>query len=437
MRNSLVHRSVALATSCVLLLTLSGGCATTRLPPISAAGAGFEPLPDERRLWEMARQEERKLLEEVTLYDDPLLEDYLEEVAQRLNPPGMAAAEEVRYRVRVIEDPGLNAFAYPHGALFVHTGLLARMESEDELATVLGHEMTHVENRHMIRFHRAARNRQIGWTVAAVAAAVVLAGEEADAYGEGDWARGARIGVLSDLFIGLGLHLAVLASINGYGRSLELEADRGGFAKLAAAGYDPDAAPAVYQALLDDHGEGASAADAFFFGSHPKLANRLESATAWAAGRPPTDEGAPAGEPEEFARRIRPVVRDDARMNIERGRLALAEDELARVLAWMPTDPVAHELLARLRFAQAEAAADEEAARALESEGEDALREAVRLDPQRPAPHRELGLLAYRQGDLRTACLEFRHYLDADPDAPDAGTFRDYLLELERDGWCE
>lgn len=436
MRKPTAARPVAALTALTLILGTSWGCATTRLPPISAAGESFQPLPDESRLWQRAREEERKLLDEVRLYEDPLLEDYLEDVAGRLEPPGMAASSAVRYRVRVIDDPTLNAFAYPHGALFVHTGLLARTASEDELATVLGHEMTHVEHRHMLRFQRAARNRQIGWTVAAVAAAVVLAGEEAEAYRDGDWSRGARIGVLSDLFIGLGLQLAVLASINGYGRDLELEADRGGFAKLAAAGYDPDAAPAVYQALLDDHGEGPSGAEAFFFASHPKLASRLESAGAWAETRPASDGEAPAGEPEEFVRRIRPVVRHDARTNIELGRLALADDELERVLGWMPTDPVAHELLARLRFAQAEAATDEEEARRLEDEGEDALREAVRLDPQRPGPHRELGLLAYRQGDFRSACREFRHYLDADPDAPDAGTVRDYLLELERDGWC-
>lgn len=429
-------RPIALGLVLALTQTLTWGCATTRLPPVSASGAGFEPLPDEQRLWERSREEERTLLEKVTVYDDPLLVDYLEDVVARLNPPAMAANGELRYQVTVIEDPTLNAFAYPHGALFVHTGLLARMESEDELATVLGHEMTHVENRHMLRFQRAARNRQIGWTVAAVTAAVILAGEQGEAYGEGDWARGARIGVLADLFIGLGLQLAVLASINGYGRELEVEADDGGFAKLSAAGYDPAAAPAVYQALLEDHGQEASAAEAFFFGSHPKLSNRLDNAKAWAASRPAGDAAGTAGDPNAFARRIRPVVRDDARLNLELERYDLAQWELERVLGWMPGDPEAHLLLAELRFAQAEAAPDAESAEILEAEGETALREAVRLDPQLPTPHRELGLLAYRRADYGSACVEFRHYLDADPDAPDAGTIRDYLLELEHDGHC-
>ncbi len=429
-------RPIALGLILALTQSLTWGCATSRLPPVSASGASFEPLPDEQRLWERSREEERTLLEKVTVYDDPLLEDYLEGVVARLNPPAMAANGELRYRVTVIEDPTLNAFAYPHGAIFVHTGLLARMETEDELATVFGHEMTHVENRHMLRFQRAARNRQIGWTVAAVTAAVILAGEEGEAYGEGDWARGARIGVLADLFIGLGLQLAVLASINGYGRELEVEADEGGFAKLETAGYDPAAAPEVYQALLDDHGQESSAAEAFFFGSHPKLTNRLENAKAWAASRPAAEPAGTAGEPDAFVRRIRPVVRDDARLNLEIERYDLAEWELERVLGWMPGDPVAHQLLADLRFAQAGAAPDGESAEILEAEGEAALRESVRLDPQRPEPHRELGLLAYRRADYRAACVELRHYLDADPDAEDAGTIRDYLLELEQDGHC-
>jgi predicted Zn-dependent protease len=420
----------------LLLATGTWSCATSRLPPISAAGPAFEPLRDERQLWQRSREEERKLLEEVAVYDDPLLVDYLEGVVDRLNPPAMAVNPEIRYRVTVIEDPTLNAFAYPHGSLYVHTGLLARMESEDELATVLGHEMSHVEGRHMLRFHRAARNRQVGWSVAAVAAAVILANEQGEAYEEGNWSRGVRIGVLSDLFLGLGLQLAVLAAINGYGRELEAEADAAGFAKLARAGYDPHAAPEVYRALLEEHGE-PSTAQAFFFGSHPKLTNRLQNAEAWAADRPPVAPEESAGDAGAFERRIRPVVRDDARLNLERGRLELAEYELERVLGWMPGDPEAHLLLAQLRFAQSEGAADAERAAILEAEGEAALREAVRLDPQLAEPHRELGLLAYRRGEYEAACRELGFYLELDPDAPDARTIRDYLLELRHDGRCE
>ncbi len=79
------------APAAIALVALLGSCATTRLPPISIAGADFEPLRDERRLWERSRDEEAELRDTLPLYADPLLVDYLEEVASRLNPPAMAA----------------------------------------------------------------------------------------------------------------------------------------------------------------------------------------------------------------------------------------------------------------------------------------------------------------------------------------------------------
>lgn len=432
MRHTAAFRAVALAT--VLLLTVS--CVSTQLPPISSQGETFEPLRDERALWDRSREEEEMLLGKVKLYEDPLLESYLEQIVDRLNPSGMAANPALRFRVRVIEDPTLNAFAYPHGSIYVHTGLLARMENEDQLATVFGHEMTHVENRHMLRFQRSARNKQIGLSVAAVAAAVILADAQGDALGDGRWAKAATIGVMSDLILTLGLQLAFMASVNGYGRGLEIEADEGGFAKLTNAGYDLAEAPAVYEALLADHGE-PKKMEAFFFGSHPRLSERIENTRLYLATHPPAERPAGIEKGEDvFARRIRPVVRDDARLNIEAGRLKLAEDQLAKVRDWMPEDPETHFLEGRLRLAQA--AADKEPAgqRRRRGEAEDCFRKAIELDPRRPAPRRELGLLLYERKELRDACLQFQRYTDLAPDASDTPRIQDYVLEMERDGHC-
>ncbi len=418
----------------VALLGLCLSCVPTKLPPVSSAGSTFEPLKDEVRLWDRSREEERKLLEKTAVYPDPLLEDYLEAVVVRLNPEEMAANPELDYRVRVVEDPTLNAFAFAHGSLYVHTGLLARMENEDQLATVLGHEMTHVENRHMLRYQRSARNKQIGLGITAVAAAVILAGEEGDAYKDGKYGKAARIGVLGDLLIGLGLQLAFVASVNGYGRDLEREADQGGFVKMRTAGYNPREAPKVYQALLADHGD-SSKTEAFFFGSHPRLTNRIENANSW------IDENSatlPNATPQsgEFERRIRPVIRDDARLNLEAGRLELAELELERVRGMMPEDPETHLLLGRLHLKQAGSKKNVDNRDDLRRRAGEAFREAVRLDPDRPEPHRELGLLAYRSEEFATACVQFRQYAELDPDATDAERIRDYVLELERDGLC-
>jgi predicted Zn-dependent protease len=433
MRRSAAFRSVTLAT----LLLVSISCVSTQLPPISSQGVAFAPLRDEQALWNQSRDEEAKLLADVRLYDDPRLDAYLEQVVAHLNPPAMASNPAVHYRVRVIEDPTLNAFAYPHGSIYVHTGLLARLESEDELATVLGHEMTHVEDRHMLRYQRSAHNKEIGLSIAAITAAVVLAGVEGDALNAGNWGKAEAIDLFGNLLVGLGLQLAFQASVNGYGRGLEEEADMGGFTKLAAAGYDLQEAPKVYQALLDDQGE-PRRAEAFFFGSHPRLGERIEVTRRYLATHPGTSRVVldRAEREEAFARNIRPVVRDDARLNIDMGRLTLAEAELRKVRAWMPEDPETHFLKGRLRLAQTAAEKSPDEQRRLRGEAEDAFRKSIELDPDRPAPHRELGLLLQERKDFRGACVQLRRYAQLDPAAEDAGQIEDSIAEMERFGGC-
>ncbi|HEX4964292.1 MAG TPA: M48 family metalloprotease, partial [Thermoanaerobaculia bacterium] len=388
--------------------------------------------------WKASREEEEKLLANVKVYDDPLLDSYLQQVVSRLNPPGMAANREIRYRVRVVADPTLNAFAYPHGSIYVHTGLLARMENEDELATVLGHEMTHVENRHMLRYHRGEQNRQVGFAVATLAAVVVLAVAEGKALDHGDWGTAEAIDTLGQVVVELGLELAFTASVNGYGRDLETEADEGGFRKLTAAGYDLRQAPKVYQVLLDDHGE-PKQMEAFFFGSHPRLSERVEDSRKYLAIHPVANVSRREGEREDedrFARVLRPVVRDDAKANIALGRLNLAESELDRVRALMPGDPEIHFLRGQLRLAQAAADPDRGNQRQLRREAEDAFLKSIELDPRRPDPHRELGILLYDRNQLADACVQLRRYTDLAPDEDDTEHFEDRVRELQREGYC-
>ncbi len=431
MSGRLFLRSIALALACTLL----SACATTQLPPISSTGAAFEPARDELRLWTDARKEEKKLREAAELYPDPLLEDYLDSIVAELNPEGMADNPFITYRVSIIKDPSLNAFAYPHGALYVHTGLLARMENEDQLATVLGHEMTHVEGRHMVRQQRAARNRQTGLMIAAVAGTVVAAKLEHDAWRNNNWGRAVTVDVLSDVIIGLGLQLAFVASVNGYGRDLEREADAGGMEKMQAAGYDTREAEKVYQTLANETVQ-ASKFEAYFFGSHPQLTERVASAREWAVAHPhPAGRDDPADQ-DEFARRLRPVIRDDAMLNIGLGRLEIADKELKRALALLPNDPMTVLYIGRLKMVQASKEKDAERRADLRAAAEDAFHEVVRLDPDNPEPHRELGMLAYRSKDFPIACSEFDLYLRLAPKDEESKVIGDYLRELQNGGRC-
>src|SRR5687767_1882001 len=115
-------------------------CASRTVVPIGAGGQPFKPESDERALWARAEKEEEALLKRAKAYDDPLLEEYLTRLTDRLVPESVRAAGGPGLKVGVIRDPTLNAFAMPNGRIYLHTGLLSRFENEAQLATVLGHE---------------------------------------------------------------------------------------------------------------------------------------------------------------------------------------------------------------------------------------------------------------------------------------------------------
>jgi predicted Zn-dependent protease len=305
------------------------------------------------------------------------------------------------------------------------------MDNESQLATVLGHEITHVENRHMLRHRRSAHNKEIGLLVAGVAAEIILAEAVGDAYEAGDWGKGAAIDAVGHLIVGLGLQVAFLASVQGYGRQLESEADQGGFARLEAAGYDVGQAEKVYLALAADRA-GAPQAVAFFFSSHPRLVERIESARRYAAAHAPRPS---SYDEQRFRDLMLPIVQSDAHANLDEGRLKTAAAGVAKALSWRANDPENHHLLGRLRLAEAAASDDPVARERLRVEAEDALRAAVRLDADLPGPHRELGLLLYEQGRLKNACTELRQFVELTRNDADDQAF-ETLRELRAGGHC-
>jgi len=135
-------------------------------------GKPFRLEPDERQLWSDAEKEEEKLAKLGKTYDDPLLEDYLGGVAAKLVPQEAQQAGAPTPRIAVFRDPTLNAFAMPNGKVYIHTGLLSRVENEAQLSTILSRELTHVTNRHALSFTRDAQNKEILFTVLAVAASI-------------------------------------------------------------------------------------------------------------------------------------------------------------------------------------------------------------------------------------------------------------------------
>ena len=415
-----------------LVTALLVGCASTKVPPIGSERP-FQMAADERRIWADAEKEEAKLEKSGKVYDDPLLEEYLGRIGDRLLPEEVKQAGGPGFRFTVFRDPSINAFAMPNGRVYVHTGLLARIENEAQLATVLGHELTHVTNRDALRFQRNATNKMIALNVLAIAASIgvaVAAGKQAE---RGNVVGAAVLSQTANAILGLGLQLAALAAINGYGRDIERQADEEGLARMVKAGYDPTQAPRVYQLLKKDGGD-PSRLENFFFGNHPRLDERIETTGALLASRYAAQAQAPDRivDTPEFNLRIRTVVRENAALDIRAGRFNLAKAQLDRVLAIIPRDPVAHLYygdLYRIQSQRAKALADKESLvrRAIAE-----YAEATRLDPAYPDPFRQLGFLYYQQEERDRAREAFQTYLRLKPDAPDARRIKEYLLELDR-----
>ena len=154
-----------------------------------------------------------------------------------------AALPHLDLRVRVIETPALAAFVVPDGGIFLSVGLLARLESEAQLAVVLGHELSHAVNRHSVVTYRTYK-------------------------------RGAAMAV-SSLPFSLG-EAGMMAAVAGYPRDPEWEADEQGLALVAAAGLDVSQAKRPFEHLAAWVKE-EELEEPFVYSTHPRLQDRIES----------------------------------------------------------------------------------------------------------------------------------------------------------------
>lgn len=189
--------------------------------------------------------------------DDPLLFDYLENLIFTLI--SHSNLEDRRVELVVVDDPNLNAFAVPGGVIGVHNGLFLWAQSEDELATVLAHEIAHLSQRHFSRGVEFQK-RQQPLTLAAMLASFALL-----AAGGGD----AGIAALS------ATQAAAQNSALRYSRGNEQEADRVGMQTIAEAGFDPHAAPAMFERMLQAARYASGNKVPEFLRSHPLSENRI------------------------------------------------------------------------------------------------------------------------------------------------------------------
>jgi len=122
----------------VAVCCLVAGCATPRPLPVAQTLTASE---EEQMLWRRAQEEQDTINGSGMLYQDAEIENYLNQIAENLQTNSIWP--DISFQIKVVKDTNLNAFAFPNGVIYIHTGILARMDNEAQLAALLAHEMVH------------------------------------------------------------------------------------------------------------------------------------------------------------------------------------------------------------------------------------------------------------------------------------------------------
>ncbi len=220
---------------------------------LSVAGCAVNPATGERQFMllsendeiEMGRDADVQVTESYGLYGSQELQDFVRGMGEEL-----AAGSErpqLPWSFKVVDDPIVNAFALPGGFIFITRGILASLNSEAELAGVLGHEIGHVTARHSASQLSRQQLQQFGLGVGAA--------------------------VSSDIASAAGMLSAGLQILNlSYGRGDESQSDELGVRYMSRAGYDPNALVGVFQTLALAAGGGGRLPE--WQSTHPNPENR-------------------------------------------------------------------------------------------------------------------------------------------------------------------
>lgn len=206
-----------------ILMTLSlvaalGGCATVENP---VTGRAERTVMDEQSELQIGREQHQQVLAEYGVVKDARMQAYVNEIGQRL--ARNSDRPNIAWTFTVLDSPEINAFALPGGYVYVTRGIMAYMDSEADLAGVIGHEIGHVTARHGSQ--RATRQQTAGLGVlAATVLGAILEGR--GMAGAGDMASQVSQGIAAGY-------------VARYSREQESQADRLGAQYISRTGYDP------------------------------------------------------------------------------------------------------------------------------------------------------------------------------------------------------
>ena len=230
-----------------LILSLTIPLAAARRP-----GAPLKPgwnIFSKQQDIQMGLEASKEIKTKQQVVQNAFLQSYISKVGQRIAGAREATASGFPFTFTLVNDTSINAFALPGGPMFIHTGLLAAVDNEAQLAGVMGHELAHVILRHGTNQASKANLIQLPALLASSAAG-----------------SGSMMGQLAQLGIGLGANSVLLK----YSRDAESEADALGSHLMSETGYDPREMARFFAKLNADGGSRGPQ----FFSDHPNPGNR-------------------------------------------------------------------------------------------------------------------------------------------------------------------
>jgi len=364
-----------------MLSSFLNGCGTSIPTPLDA----FRPLTEEDEI-KITRQFRRDAKRKLKLVNQPEVQQYVDQVGR--NILSVMGPQPFEYKFYVVEDPELNAFAVPGGSIYIHTGIIEKAKSTDELAAVIGHEIIHVKGRHLARMSGPDLGSMIGMLGMLLGAA-------------GGHAGAAGI---------VGQAIATQRQLS-FTRSMEQEADTLGVKYMAEAGYDPSGALGFFRTITMERVLNPVNVPPYLL-THPLTDERIASVNILI--RSLDLRGISPRRPD-------PIKRVQAILRLERQK-ANPRNDLVRKL-FVPHLPERGEV-AHLRGLEYSYQADW--AQALES-----YEQARAMSPDSPGLDRDLGRLYTQIGDYGLAHQAFERSLSREPKMPVTYLYLAQLYERE------
>lgn len=244
------------------LLPVIGQADDSNLPDIGSSQSSLLTLAHQQKV---AEQVLRNLRQQGLLINDPELSEYIQNLGQRLSSH-LESTEP--YHFYLLKDSQINAFALPAGYIVINAGLFLTTRSEDELASVLGHEIAHVSQKHYLRGGEMAQKQSVMLAAALIAAIAV---------GRQDSNAGSAL-----LMGGMANNMA---NSLVFSREREQEADRLGIDLLTKSGFNAEAMPSFFERMQEANRYNNDNLPEFLR-THPVTLNRISEAKDRAARLP-------------------------------------------------------------------------------------------------------------------------------------------------------